>query len=166
MAEYFWKMVNAFQKNSLIPPVIRIFVLKAFGCNVSKTSRIGDGCYIGSNKISIGERVFINVGGFLDGSDEIVIGDFVRIGPFVRILTGTHEYKKNVIRRDFREKTIGKKVVVEKGCWIGVNVTILPGVTIKEGCVIGAGSVIVNDTESNGLYAGSPARRIKDLPTE
>ncbi|WP_372495087.1 acyltransferase [Nocardioides pinisoli] len=50
------------------------------------------------------------------------------------------------------------------GAWIGAAVTVLPGVTIGPGCVVAAGSVVTADCQANGLYAGVPARRIRDLP--
>lgn len=52
---------------------------------------------------------------------------------------------------------------VGDGCWIGANATILPGVTVAPGCVIAAGAVVTKDTEPDGLYAGVPARRVRDL---
>lgn len=55
------------------------------------------------------------------------------------------------------------KIIVESGCWIGANVTILPGVTIGHGCIVGAGSLVTKDCMPNGLYVGSPAKRIRDL---
>lgn len=55
------------------------------------------------------------------------------------------------------------KITVGDGCWIGTNVTILPGVNIRNGCVIGAGSLVTKDCEPNGLYVGVPAKRIKEL---
>ncbi|MCR4913326.1 MAG: acyltransferase [Lactobacillus sp.] len=54
-------------------------------------------------------------------------------------------------------------VKIDDGCWIGANVTILPGVHIGKGCVIGAGAVVNKDCEPNGVYVGVPAKRIKDL---
>ena len=61
-------------------------------------------------------------------------------------------------------KHIYHDIVVEDGAWIGASCTILPNVTIANGCVIAAGSVVTKSTEPNGLYAGVPAKRIKDLP--
>lgn len=52
---------------------------------------------------------------------------------------------------------------MEDGCWLGGNVTVLPGVTIGRGCVIAAGAVVTKSCDPNGLYAGVPARRIRDL---
>jgi maltose O-acetyltransferase len=54
-------------------------------------------------------------------------------------------------------------VSVGNGSWLGTGVTVLPGVTIGEGCVIAAGAVVTADCAPDGLYAGVPARRIRDL---
>ncbi len=54
-------------------------------------------------------------------------------------------------------------IKVGNGCWIGARSTILPGVTVGDGCIIAAGSVVNKDCEPNSLYAGVPARKIKDL---
>jgi maltose O-acetyltransferase len=56
-----------------------------------------------------------------------------------------------------------KPVIIERGCWIGMGATILPGITIAEGCVIAADCTVTKSTAPNGLYAGTPARRIKNL---
>lgn len=53
--------------------------------------------------------------------------------------------------------------LIKDGCWVGANVTIIPGVTIGEGCIIAAGAVVTKNCEPDGLYAGVPAKRIKDL---
>lgn len=62
-----------------------------------------------------------------------------------------------------QKETIGLPIIIEDGCWIGANVVIMPGVTIKKGCVIGATALVTKDTEPNGLYVGKPAHKIKDL---
>jgi maltose O-acetyltransferase len=56
-----------------------------------------------------------------------------------------------------------KGITIDDGCWIGARATILPGVHVYSGCVIAAGAVVVSDCEKNGLYAGVPARRVKEL---
>lgn len=60
-------------------------------------------------------------------------------------------------------KSYAAKIVIEDGCWIGARTTIMPGVKIKKGCVIGSDSLVLTDTEPNGLYAGHPAKRIRTL---
>jgi len=57
----------------------------------------------------------------------------------------------------------GGPVTVERGAWIGADTLALPDVTVARGCVIGAGTIVTKDTESGSVYAGIPARRIRDL---
>ncbi|HEY0758386.1 MAG TPA: acyltransferase [Acidisarcina sp.] len=105
--------------------------------------------------------MFINVGFYHDGYDMLHIGENVRIGPFLRVITATHDigpsHQRGLI------EVVGKPVRINDGCWIGSGVTILPGVSIEKGCVIAAGSVVYETTEADGLYAGNPARRVREL---
>ena len=118
-------------------------------------------CSLRSRKISLGKRVFINVGFFFDGASDLVIEDNVRIGQFVRILTASHSIGPSW-ERCLPEPEIGS-VRIEEGCWIGSGVTIMPNVTVRRGCVIGASSLVLNSTEPDGLYVGIPAKRVRDL---
>ena len=56
--------------------------------------------------------------------------------------------------------------MIERGCWIGAGVTIYPGVTVREGCVVNACAVLTASTEPNGLYGPLAAGRIKDLAAD
>ncbi|MEG0339735.1 MAG: acyltransferase [Oscillospiraceae bacterium] len=51
-------------------------------------------------------------------------------------------------------------IIIEDGCWIGINVTILPGVTIGHGTIISAGSVVKKNCKPNSIYAGNPAKLV------
>lgn len=118
--------------------------------------------------VFLGEGTYANIGfiGVNDGTIPIRIGDHVSIAANCVIIArstannGTTindlPYVRDVLTRD-------GPVTVEDEVWIGANVTILPGVTVRHHCVIGAGSVVTKDTEPYGIYAGVPARRIRDL---
>ena len=98
---------------------------------------------------------------------KILIEDKVIFGPRVSIITGNHRYdivgKYIADIKDFEKRdSDDEDVIIRKDCWIGANVTILKGVTIEEGCVVAAGSVVTKSTEKYGIYAGVPAKRIKD----
>jgi acetyltransferase-like isoleucine patch superfamily enzyme len=164
--EYLWRILNTIQRAAIFPVTLRTLLLRFFGCHIHHTARIREGVYIGSKKLRIDENVFVNIGCFFDGSASISVGEMARLGPYVRILTGTHSYCNSVIRRGPGSVDIKKPVTIERGCWIGMGATILPGVVIKEGCVIAANATVVTSTSANGLYAGVPARRIKDLPVD
>jgi maltose O-acetyltransferase len=122
------------------------------------------GSFLGSNKLTLDNNVFVNINCFFDGNAEIKLEECVRVGPYVRILTCSHTINAGVLRRFGNSSQIIAPVTVKKGSWLGIGVTILPGVTIEEGCVIAANSLVIHSTTPNGLYGGTPAVRIKDLP--
>ena len=113
-------------------------------------------------KIFIGKRCAINRGcrffasAHTDDKRNIVIGDHVVIGPNVTIFSAGHD--PLTIELD---DTYGR-VTIEDDVWIGGNVTILQGVTIHEGAVIGAGSVVVKDMPAWSICVGNPAKVVKD----
>lgn len=162
-----WKVLNGFQSYSLVHWKLRNYILRSAGCSIDESSIIGAGVFVGSNLLKIKEKVFINIGVFLDGNAEIYIGEYARIGPYVRILTGSHRYANSVLRRGPKStEDINLPVIIERGCWLGMGVMVMPGVRISEGCVIAAGAVVDKSTSPNGLYAGIPAKRIKDLSVD
>ncbi|MFA6805456.1 MAG: DapH/DapD/GlmU-related protein [Candidatus Methanomethylophilaceae archaeon] len=88
----------------------------------------------------------------------ITIGNDVKFGPFVKILTTNHPLDPND-----RTTLISDHVVIKDNAWIGANTTILPGITIGRNSVVGAGSVVTKDVPDNVAVAGNPARKIRDL---
>ncbi|MEC1524810.1 acyltransferase [Neobacillus niacini] len=164
MGNYFWKVFNSIQQSAFLHKKIRIILLNFCGATIDSSAGIAENVYIGSNKITMGKDTAVNVGSFLDGNAPIVIEDYVRVGPHVKVLTGTHKYRFSVIRRRKEDGTVSKGVVIKKGSWIGLGSIIMPGVIIEEGCIIASGAVVIKSTTPNGLYAGNPAKRVKDLP--
>ena len=107
----------------------------------------------GSNT-TFGENTFVNHGCyFMDGA-KITIGSHVFIGPFCGFYTATHPMDYTS-----RNKGLEKALPIKIGnnCWFGANVSVMPGVTIGNGCVIAAGSVVTKDLPDNCLAAGVPA---------
>lgn len=138
---------------------LRAKLLKFKG--LGKDVKIWDNTHIEfSKKLVIGDRVSINRGCNINCAGGLFIGDDVLIGPYVTIYTQNHNYldrKRKINQQGFYHD----KVVIENDVWIAANVTILPGVVLSEGCVIGAGSIVTSSTEPYCLYVGSPARKIK-----
>jgi len=114
-------------------------------------------CNYGFN-ISVGNNCFFNYNLVVLDSYEVVIGNNVFIAPNVVISPVTHP-----LHADKRRDLIGGRVIIEDDVWIGANVVILPNVTIKKKCVIGAGSVVTHDTKENSLYVGTPAKFVREL---
>ena len=114
-------------------------------------------CDYGTN-IHLGSGVFVNVNCyFMDGAD-ITLGNNVFVGPYTGFYTANHplDYKR---RNAGLEKALPIKV--GNNCWFGANVSVMPGVTIGDGCVIAAGSVVTKDIPDNSLIAGVPAKVIR-----
>lgn len=152
-------VVNTLASSRAIPDRRRWRLLKILGLDVQHSS-ITPGSFFGSTKVSIGERTFINQECFFDAFDQITIGADVAFGPRVTVLTSSHETGPSSRRSGAIQ---GKPVIIGDGCWIGAAATILPGVTIGAGCVVAAGAVVTAECAPNGLYAGVPARRVRDL---
>ena len=111
--------------------------------------------------ITIGKRVFINFGCKFQDQGGIFIDDDALIGHNTMIATLNHNFKPSDRGSMFSAPVkIGKKV------WVGSNSTILPGVTIGDNSIIGAGSVVTKDVPPNTIVAGVPAKIIKKIPEE
>ncbi len=145
----------------LSPPVIKWLLLKLL------LKRMGSKVFIEGrvyfrypNRVSIGSRVSINRGcefypSLYHKDAEIVIGNNIRFGPNVRCLAAGHDHQYLHL-----PDTAGR-IEIQDNTWIGGNVVILPGVTIAEGTVVGAGAVVTKDTTPYSIYAGIPAKFIK-----
>ena len=128
--------------------------------NDIKTNQINPGCFIGGNRLKVGKGSFISYNNFFDLSDDITIGNNVHIAMRCLFITSLHEMGDKDRRAG---KIEHKPISIGDGCWIGGNVTILPGVKIGKGTIIAAGAVVTKNCESNSLYAGVPAHKIKNL---
>lgn len=131
-------------------------------------ARVGAGCYIRSgliiqesfHRITLGKQVFINANCCLDGSADLVLEDRVQMAFQVTIVTGGHEIGDHADRAG---KMRPEPVRIGAGTWIGARATILPGVTLGEGCVVGAGAVVVKSFGPDLLLVGMPAQIRKEL---
>jgi maltose O-acetyltransferase len=115
------------------------------------------GYYTGCS-LSIGDNTVINRSCYLDGRTGILIGNNVNISFQCSIITLQHEAKS----LDFH--CIAGIVRIDDHAWIGARAIILPGVTIGEGSVVGAGAVVTMDVPPYTIVAGTPARKIGERP--
>lgn len=156
-------MVNNVGGSDFISKKIRVKIMKWAGFKIGSRVLVRQHVFFDSNSISIGDGSFINrFCTFQDGgrNARFIIGKEVRIGTKCDFLASSHEIGSSERRA---MNAYAKDIIIEDGCWLGGNVTVLPGVTIKKGCIIGAGAVVTKDTEPDGVYVGIPAKRIKDL---
>ncbi len=111
--------------------------------------------------IVVGDNVAFNARCWLSGGGGLVIGDDVLIGPDSKIITVNHAHEDfNTPIRLQGGKS--KKVEIKNNVWLGANVIILPGVTIHENVIVGAGSVVTKTLDKNSIYAGNPAKKISE----
>lgn len=107
------------------------------------------------NRVKFGKGVFINHSAILSASGGIEFEDGVMVAPGVRIATINHD-----MNRRHTIYTYGK-VTIKKNAWVGMNVTICPGVTIGKYAVIAAGAVVTKDVPDYAVVGGVPAKVIR-----
>lgn len=144
---------------------MRNYLLNKCIGKVAPTAEIKNEVYLSGQRFSIGEHVFINkfcrlFSGCADES-AIILEDNVVLDMGVTLTTHTHQISD--CKRRAPRQTLLKPITIKEGCWLGGNVTVLPGVTIGKGTVVSAGSVVIKDLEPNSVYVGNPAHKVKDL---
>lgn len=128
----------------------------------------GDNCYIelpfhanwGGINVHFGDWVYANFNLTIVDDGHVYVGDKVMFGPNVTIATANHPIEPGL--RD-RMLQYNKDVHIENNVWIGANTVIVPGVTIGENAVIGAGSVVTKDIPANVVAVGNPCRVLREI---
>lgn len=117
------------------------------------------------SQISIGKNVVIRPNTILmpDEFAQIIIEDNVMIGMGVHFYVNNHKFERRDIPLVEQGYYPSKGIVVKEGAWIGANSTILPGVTIGQNSVIGAGSVVTKSVPDYCVAVGNPANVIKQI---
>ena len=145
----------------LLPHPLRYWIFKALLARLGSDSMIDYQTYFRYPwKIRIGDGVSINrgcefYGSMLADTAQITIGNHCAFGPRVRVLSASHNYHRLDLPDQAASVTIGRHV------WIGAGATILPGVSIGDGAVVAAGSVVTRDVAPFSIVAGNPARFLK-----
>ncbi len=117
----------------------------------------------------IGENFFGNFNLTVQDDAEVTVGDNCNFGPNVTIVTPVHpmlpDERREMLTASGEKKHLcyAKPVHIGNDCWFGASVTVCPGVTIGDNCVIGAGSVVTRDIPANSFAAGVPCRIIREI---
>jgi len=111
--------------------------------------------------IIIGNRTGIGARAFLAGQGGVTIGNDVITGPNIQVFSENHNFSD--LTQTIKAQGVTKQATtIGNNCWIGADVKILAGVTIGDGCVIAAGSVVNKSVPANSVVAGVPAKVIKN----
>lgn len=113
--------------------------------------------------IIAGENVFLNFDCIILDCGLVKLGDNFMAAPGVHIYSATHPLDPKHRQDDDNYYEMTKPVVIGKNCWVGGKAVILPGVTIGDNVVVGAGSVVTKDIPNNVVVGGNPAKIIRYL---
>ena len=111
-----------------------------------------------SAQVSVGRGTTIGDYSYIYASEAIRIGNKVLIAPFCYLVDGNHGTALGMLVRD--QSLTTAPITIEDDVWLGARVTVLPGVTIHEGAVVAAGSVVTRSVPSNEIWGGVPAIKI------
>lgn len=131
-------------------------------------AEIGENCCVltpfhanwGGKHVHFGKNVFANFNLTLVDDTHIYVGDCVMFAPNVTIATATHPISPALREKGYQYNL---PVHIGKNCWLGAGVIVLPGVSIGENTVVGAGSVVTKDLPANVVAAGNPCRVLREI---
>ena len=141
------------------PEEVRDYLSQIIGRKVDDSVTLLPPFYVDFGKnIRIGKRCWIQQGCTFFDRGGITIGNVVFIAPKVNLITINHDSDP-----ENRSATYGRPIVIEDKVWIGINSTILPGVTVGYGSIVGANSVVPHDVSPYTVVGGNPAKFIKEI---
>lgn len=131
-------------------------------------AEIGENCYIeppfranwGGHHVHFGKWIYANFNFTAVDDSHIYIGDYTMIGPNVTIASAGHPIDPTLRQKGLQ---YNMPVHIGKNCWIGAGVIIVPGITIGDNVVIGAGSIVTKDLPSNVVAVGNPCKILREV---
>ncbi|MFC6163626.1 sugar O-acetyltransferase [Lactiplantibacillus dongliensis] len=131
-------------------------------------AEIGPNCYIeppfhanfGGHHVHFGSNIYANFNLTLVDDTHIYVGDQTMIGPNVTLATAGHPILPELRAQNYQ---YNMPVHIGRNCWLGTGVIVLPGVTIGDNVVVGAGSIVTKDLPDNVVAAGNPCRVMRQV---
>ncbi len=131
-------------------------------------AEIGPGCYIeppfhsnfGGGHVHFGKNIYANFNLTMVDDTHIYVGDYTMFGPNVTVATAGHPISPELRQKGYQYNA---PVHIGKNCWIGAGALIMPGITIGDHTVIGAGSVVTKDIPPNTVAVGNPCRVLREV---
>lgn len=140
---------------------IRYVILKNISLECGDNVSIHRGCHLFNiSNISFGSNVSIHPLCYIDGAGGIYIGNDVSIAHNVTIMSSTHTYSNpEVLIKD--QPILQKPTIIENNVWISAKVLVLAGIKVSARSILGGGSIVTKDVESNSIVVGNPAKYLK-----
>lgn len=167
---FFYYAVARYLPDSPLPGSIigmkvrRILAGKIFKY-IGADTKVHSNVYFGSGiNVELGDCSSLNHGAWI--SNDTIIGADVMMGPYVMILSGSHNFDRLDIPMREQGAPARRAVIIQDDVWVGAKSIILPGVTIGAHSIIGAGSVVTKDVPEYAIVGGSPAKFIKSRVEE
>ncbi len=131
-------------------------------------AEMGEECYIepplhanwGGHHVHFGKNIYANFNLTLVDDTHIYVGDYTMFGPNVTVATAGHPIDPALREQGYQYNA---PVRIGKNCWIGAGVIIVPGITIGDNVVVGAGSVVTKDLPDNVVAVGNPCRVLREV---
>jgi len=131
-------------------------------------AEVGEGCYLeppfhanfGGAHCHLGRGVYANFNLTMVDDTHIYVGDYTMFGPNVTVATAGHPILPALRERGYQ---FNLPVHIGRRCWLGAGVIVLPGVTIGDDSVIGAGSVVTRDIPAGVVAVGNPCRVVREI---
>ena len=131
-------------------------------------AEIGEDCYIetpfhanwGGRYVHFGSHIYANFNLTLVDDTHIYVGDYTQFGPNVVLATAGHPILPELRERGYQYNA---PIHIGRNCWLGANVSVVPGVAIGDNVVVGAGSVVTRDLPSNVIAVGNPCKILREV---
>lgn len=150
-------LITSLFPNHLYTNLIRGFLIKAFIGSSGKKLQIAPRVTINNpEKLHVGNNCYISHNVYINAKGKIILDDNVIIGPMSVLATTNHIFENGVVKN----KGISKPIHIKKGTWCASHVVVTSGVTIGEGSLVAAGSVVTKNVENNIIVGGVPAKFI------
>lgn len=131
-------------------------------------AEIGESCYIeppfhanfGGKHVHFGSHIYANFNFTTVDDTHIYVGDYTMFGPNVVLATAGHPINAELRQKGYQYNA---PIHIGRNCWLGSGVLVLPGITIGDNVIIGAGSVVTKDIPSNVVAVGNPCKVLREV---
>lgn len=139
-------------------------MIRAENAELDNNCQIFDNVFIDAGKrLRVGKYTTLTWGVLIEGGAETYLGDRVFLGPSTKLLTSTYKiqgfYTVEHLPEGCQETEYGN-ITIKDDAYLGANCTVMPGITIGEGAVVGSNSLVTKDLEPWGIYVGTPCKKI------